>query len=141
MGVIAVIVVLVAMASMAAAVLRMGQQASTNTAQDLQASLASAAARSAVEWGLYQAFKGTWASCSSASQTQDHGNGLRVTVSCDSRLYNEGESSPGVAQTLRVFTIDAVACSSSSSSTACPDAAAAVRPGYVERRRQVNAVN
>ncbi len=141
MGVIAVIVVLVAMASMAAAVLRLSQQASTNTAQDLQAGVATAAARSAVEWGLYQAFKGSWTSCSSASQTQNHGNGLRVTVSCDSRLYNEGESSPAVAQTVRVFTIDAVACSSSTASTACPDAAAAVRPGYVERRRQVNAVN
>jgi len=39
---------------------------------------------------------------------------------------------------VRVFTIDAVACSSSS---ACPDAAAASRASHVERRRQLQAVN
>lgn len=141
LGVVAVIVVLVALASMAAAVLRMGQQASTVTAQDLQGAMASAAARSGVEWGLYQALKGAWTSCSNTSQTQDHGNGLRVTVSCDSRVFNEGELSPGTPQTVRVFTLDAVACTSSTATTACPDAAAAVRSGYVERRRQVQAVN
>ena len=141
MGAVSVIVVLVALAAMAAAVLRLGQQASSVTVQDVQGARASSAARAGLEWGLYQAFKGSWGSCSNAVQTQDHGNGLRVTVSCDSRLFNEGESSPGTPQTVRVFTLDAVACSSSGAASACPDAAAAVRLGYVERRRQVQAVN
>ena len=66
------------------------------------------------------------------------GGGLRVTVSCDSRLFNEGESAPGTPATVRVFTIDAVACTAA---TTCPDATAAVTSGYVERRRQVQAVN
>ena len=141
MGAVSVIVVLVALAAMAAAVLRLSQQASTVTVQDVQGARAASAARAGLEWGLYQAFKGSWTTCSNAVLTQDHGNGLRVTVSCDSRLFNEGESSPGTALAVRVFTVDAVACSSSGAATACPDAAAAARVGYVERRRQVQAVN
>ena len=139
LGAITVVVVLVGMAAMAGALLRMGQQSATTGQQDTQGTRAAAAARSGVEWGLYQALKGSWTTCSSSSQTLDLSadGGMRVLVSCDSRVFNEGESSPGVAATVRVFTIDAVACNSSS----CPDAAAAVRQGYVERRRQVQAVN
>ncbi len=144
LGAVAVILVLVVLAGIAAAVLRMGQQSQGQTAQGLQGARATAAARAGVEWGLHQAFKGTWTSCSNASQTLDlgaDGGGLRVTVSCSSQLYNEGESAPGTPATVRVFTIDAVACSSRSAATPCPDAAAAVTQGYVERRRQVQATN
>jgi len=141
LGAITVIVVLVGLAAMAAAVLRLGQVGASVTAQDIDGARASAAARTGIEWGLYQAFKGSWTACSNASTTLDIGNGLRVTVLCDSRSFNEGESSPGVARTVRAFTIDAVACRSSSAGTPCPDAAAAVQPGYVERRRQVQAMN
>ena len=144
LGAVAVIMVLVVLASLAATVLRLGLQMQGQDAQSLQGAHAQAAARAGVEWGLYQAFKGSWTTCSSASQTLDlaaDGGGLRVTVSCDSRLFNEGESAPGTPATVRVFTIDAVACNSSSASTACPDAGASVRAGYVERRRQVQAVN
>ena len=144
LGAITVIVVLVGLAAMAAAIVRLGQQAQTSSAQALMATRASAAARSGTEWGLYQAFKGPWTACSGASQTLDMAAdtaGLRVTVSCDSRLFNEGETSPGVPRTVRVFTIDAVACSSASAATACPDASRATSAGYVERRRQVQAVN
>jgi MSHA biogenesis protein MshP len=138
LGAISVIVVLVALAAMAAAVLRLGQQGSSVTAQDLDGARASAAARAGIEWGLYQAFKGGWTACSTTSRTLDMGNGLRVSVSCDARSFNEGESSPGTPKVVRVYTLDAVACRSS---TACPDAAAAAQSGYVERRRQVQAVN
>jgi MSHA biogenesis protein MshP len=141
LGAITVIVVLVGLAAMAAAVLRLGQVGASVTAQDIDGARASAAARTGVEWGLYQAFKGSWTVCSNASTTLDAGNGLRVTVLCDSRSFNEGESSPGVPRTVRAFTIDAVACRSSDASTPCPDAAAAVLLGYVERRRQVQAMN
>lgn len=141
MGALVVVVVLVALSAMAAALLRLSQQAQGASAQDLLATRASAAARSGVEWGLYQAFKGGWTACSGASQTLDlsaDGSGLRVTVSCDSRSYNEGLTAAGAVRTVRLFTIDAVACNSGGS---CPDAAAAVRGGYVERRRQVQAEN
>lgn len=145
LGAVAVIVVLVALAALAAAVLRLGQQGQTVSQQDVMSTRAAAAARSGIEWGLYQALKGSWTSCSSASQTLDlgaaDGSGLRVTVSCDSRSYNEGETSPGVPRVVRLITIDATACNSSSAATACPDAGAATLAGYVERRRQVHVSN
>jgi len=56
-------------------------------------------------------------------------------VSCDSRSFNEGESAPGTPRTVRIYTIDAVACSS----TVCPDNSAATAPNYIERRWQVHA--
>lgn len=139
LGALTAILVLVVMGAMAAAVVRMGRLNQTTSQQDTQALRASSAARAGLEWGLYQALKGSWTTCSAASQTLnlDTDLGMRVTVSCNSQLYNEGESAPGTPATLRVFTIDAVACNSSS----CPDATAAVRETYVERRRQVVAVN
>ena len=144
LGAVAVILVLVVLASLAAAVVRLGQQTQTLGTQSLQGARAQAAARAGLEWGLYQAFKGPWTSCSNASQTLDlaaDGAGMRVTVTCDSRLFNEGESAPGTPATVRVFTLDAVACNSRSAATACPDNTAAATQGYVERRRQVQAVN
>lgn len=144
LGAVAVILVLVVLAVIAAAVVRMGQQSQGQTAQGLQGARATAAARAGVEWGLYQAFKGSWTSCSNSSQTLDlgaDGGGLRVTVTCNSQVYNEGESAPGTPATVRMFTIDAVACTSRTATTACPDATAAVTQGYVERWRQVHATN
>ena len=138
LGAVAVIMVLVLLAAMAAALLRLGQQSQSATTQDLMAARASVAARSGLEWGLYQALKGSWTTCSNASQTIEGGGGLKVTVSCDSRLFNEGEDDTGTPRSVRVITLDAVACTSP---TACPDASAAVTGGYVERRRQVQAVN
>ena len=138
LGAVAVIVVLVLLAALAAAMLRLGVQAQGASAQEVLGARASAAARSGLEWGLYQAFKGPWAACSNASQTIDGGAGLRVTVSCDSRSFNEGEDDAGNPRAVRVYTLDAVACTGAG---ACPDAAAAVTGGYVERRRQVQAVD
>jgi MSHA biogenesis protein MshP len=139
-GTITVIIVLVVLASLAAAVVRIGSASNTATSQSAASARAQQAARAGTEWGLYQAFKGSWSNCSGASQTLDlsASTGLRVTVSCDAGSYLEGEDSPGVAHTVRVYTIDAVACSSA---TACPDNAAAARPGYVERRRRVQATD
>ena len=138
LGAIAAIVVLVGLAVLAAAILRIGSGAQTAMAQDILVARASNVARAGTEWGLYQAFKGGWMTCSKDSKTLDMSGegGLWVTVSCDSAVYNEGEASPGVAQSVRVFTIDAVACNSSKG---CPDAAQAAQPNYVERRRQVQA--
>ena len=106
----------------------------------MQGTRALAAAQAGLQWGLYQAFKGSWTSCSGTSQTLDLSaeSGVRVTVRCDSALYNEGESVPGTPRTVRVYTLDATACTSA---TACPDAARAVQLGYVERRVQVHATD
>ena len=128
------------LASLAAAIVRFGAVAQTTSAQAVLAARALQAARAGTEWGLYQAFKGSWTSCSSASQTLDLSTdlGFRVTVSCDSRNYNEGESVPGTPRVVRSFTIDAVACNAP---TSCPDNSRATTPGYVERRRQVQATD
>jgi MSHA biogenesis protein MshP len=137
-GAIAAIFVLVVLASLAAAIVRIGQSTQTGSAQDILGARAWAAARAGTEWGLYQALKGSWTTCSGASQTLDlsSDSGFRVTVRCNSIVYNEGEDATGAVQTLRLYTIDAVACNSA---IACPDNARAVQPGYIERRRQVQA--
>jgi MSHA biogenesis protein MshP len=135
LGSIAVLVVLVALAALAAAIVRIGSTAQVTLAQDILGARAWQAARAGTEWGLYQALKGGWSTCDNLSQTLDlrADTGMRVSVRCSSQVYNEGESSPGVPRTVRLITLDAVACNSS----ACPDDAMAVQPGYVERRRQV----
>ena len=136
-GAIMAIIVLVVLAALAAAIVRFGSVAQATGTQNLLSARVSQAARAGTEWGLYQAFKGSWTTCSGTSQTLDlsSSTGFRVTVSCDSRSFNEGESSPGVARVVRIYTIDAVACSS----TVCPDNAAATGPNYIERRHQVHA--
>jgi MSHA biogenesis protein MshP len=140
LGAIAVIVVLVLLATVAAAVVRLGQQGQTMVQQDVQGLRASAAARAGIEWGLYQALKGTWTSCSSATQTLDltADGGMRATVTCNSATFTEGQDAAGADLQVRLYTIDAVACNSA---TSCPDATAAVRSGYAESRRQVQATN
>jgi MSHA biogenesis protein MshP len=137
-GAIAAIFVLVVLASLAAAIVRLGQSTQTGSAQDILGARAWAAARAGTEWGLYQALKGSWTTCSGTSQTLDltADTGMRVTVRCTSTVYNEGETTTGAVQTLRLYTVDAAACNSTS---ACPDNTRAVQPGYIERRRQVQA--
>jgi MSHA biogenesis protein MshP len=137
-GAIAAILVLVVLASLAAAIVRIGHATQTGSAQDILGARAWAAARAGTEWGLYQALKGGWSTCSGASQTLDltADTGMRVTVRCTSLRYNEGEDDTGAVQTLRLYTLDAVACNSTGT---CPDDTRAVQPGYIERRRQVQA--
>jgi MSHA biogenesis protein MshP len=140
LGAVAAIAVLVVLAALAAAVVRLGSAAQASAAQDVLGARAWQAARAGTDWGLYQAFKGAWSACSNATQTLDlvAETGFRVTVRCDSRSFNEGESAPGTPRVVRIYTLDAVACNGS---TACPDDARAARPGYVERRRNVQATD
>ena len=139
-GAIVAIVVLVVLASLAAAIVRFGGVAQATNAQNILSARVAQAARAGTEWGLYQAFKGSWTTCAGVSQTLDlsASTGFRVTVSCSSSTFYEGESAPGVARQVRIYTIDAVACNSS---TVCPDNSGATGPNYVERRRQVQAAD
>jgi MSHA biogenesis protein MshP len=136
-GSVAILVVLVVLATLAAAIVKLSASAQAGSALGDLSSRADQAARSGVEWGLYQAFKGSWTACAGSSQTLDLRTdlGMSVTVSCTVNSYNEGELVPGTPKVLRVYTIDALACNSST----CPDNARAAQPGYVERRRQVQA--
>lgn len=137
---IAVIAVLVLLAGLASAVVRLGIAQQSSQTQSLLAGRATWAAAAGLEWGAWQALKGSWSACSGASQTLDMSadTGMWVTVTCQSTLYNEGESVPGTAATVRSFTITATACNAS---TGCPDNSRAVQHGYVERVRQAVLVN
>lgn len=143
-GMIAAIVILVLLSALAAAIVALSNTQSLTVSQDILSARAMQTARAGTEWGLYQAFgnASAWggASCNSGTQgspvttTVDTSalNGFQATVSCWSAVYNEGESSPGVPKTVRVYQITAVACPAAP----CPQTGAATAgPGYVERRR------
>lgn len=139
-GIVGALVTLVVLAAIAAAVVRLGWGSQMAAAHDLQGARAEQAAIAGTEWGLYQALKGSWGTCGTGSQNLDLRStlGFMVTVTCSYTSYNEGESSPGVARVVRVYTLDAVACTSAAG---CPDNTAAVGRTYVERRRQVLATD
>ncbi|MFN0186165.1 MAG: MSHA biogenesis protein MshP [Aquabacterium sp.] len=125
------------LAALVAAILRLSSAATSASAQELLAVRASLAARAGLEWGLYQAAKGGWVKCSGDAKELDlsAATGMRVAVSCDSLTYREGESSPGVPQEVRVYTLEAVACNSGRT---CPDPERVAEPGYVERARRIH---
>ncbi|MGE5470343.1 MAG: MSHA biogenesis protein MshP [Bacteroidota bacterium] len=144
-GVAMATVLLLLLSAIAAAVIELGVTQNTTSAQDILSARALAAARTGTELGLYKALSSTtpgdpWKTCSSLSQTFDlsAATGFRVTVTCKSWSFNEGESTPGNAAVLRTYRIEATACNSNVS---CPDAAMATTPGYIERVRQVSATN
>ena len=139
LGAVTVIVVLVMLTGLAAAITRLSFGQQQSFAADIGMARALGAARAGIQWGLYQALKGSWSGCTGATQTLDlkADTGYLVTVSCSARspAYNVGQKSDGTsAQTTRVYVIDAVACNGSGAS--CPDAASATGAHYVERRLQ-----
>jgi MSHA biogenesis protein MshP len=143
-GAIAAIVILVILASLAAAMVKFGYVAQMSSAQDTLTARATSAARAGNEWGLYQALKGGWTACAGAVQTLDLSadTGFYVTVTCGSTSYKEGETVPGTAQTVTIYSIDAVACNMPlAAEPKCPNNGAAASPTYAERRRQVTAAN
>ncbi|HIV73439.1 MAG TPA: MSHA biogenesis protein MshP [Candidatus Aquabacterium excrementipullorum] len=145
LGALAALVIVVLLSGLAAAVVRLGWSSQTGMAQDVTSARALRAANSGAEWGLFQALTtgGTWTSCANATQTLDlrADTGFIVTVTCSSTLYNEGQTrdetaDTTTASTVRVYTISAVACSST---TSCPDNSLAANVAYVERERLVHA--
>lgn len=137
LGVIAALVVLVLLSTLAAAVVRLTWTQQTTLAQDIDSARAFQGAYAGTQWGMYQALKGSWTTCAGASQTLDlrSSMGVRVTVSCTSDEYNEGETTAGTGtpSTVRLYTITAVACNGAAAT--CPDNASVTRPNYVERMR------
>lgn len=134
-GMIAAIVILVILASLGAALANFGAVQQTSSVQDVMSARAWQAAKAGNEWGLYQAFKGSWTTCNNQTQTLDltASAGFRVTVTCTSSVFNEGETATG-PRTVRIFQIVSVACNSSST---CPDNSLATTRNYVERAREV----
>lgn len=145
LGVIAALLVLVVLSVLGAAIARMGWTAQVTHVQDLDSARVQQAAMAGVEWGLYQALKGSWTTCAGASQKIDLRAtlGAWVVVTCNSSLYVEGEAGSGdpptfTSKNVRTFVIDALACNGA---TTCPDTSMATGIGYVERRRQVQATD
>jgi len=148
-GAIAAIVVLVILAALAAAIVSVGTSQHLTSAQDVLSARAWQAARAGNEWGLFLArnnmnWAGAATSCDTASRSAtldlSADTGFRVTVSCDSWSYNEGEDPgpPVAARQVRIYLITAVACPAA----ACPVTDATVAGvGYVERTRTVIATN
>lgn len=139
LGAIAAIVVLVMLSALAASILRMTWSTQLASANDIAAARADQAAQAGVEWGLYQVQRGSWQGCTTASQTLDlrAGLGMWVTVSCSApaQAYVEGGNDQGAARSIRIYTVDAVACNGTAS---CPDADSIAHPGHVERRLQAS---
>jgi len=137
LGVIAALVVLVLLSTLAAAVVRLTWTQQTTLAQDIDSARAFQGAYAGTQWGMYQALRGSWTTCAGATQTLDlrSSMGVRVTVSCTSDVYNEGETTAGTGTplTVRLYTITAVACNGAAAT--CPDNASVTRPNYVERMR------
>jgi MSHA biogenesis protein MshP len=134
-GAIMAVVILVMLATLAAAVVRLSWSSQTESASDVNAARARQAAKAGVEWGLYQALRGSWTTCTSSTQTLDlrATTGMWVTVTCTSNAtpYVEGGDDTGAARSVRIYTVDATACNGTAT---CPDNTAAAREGYVERR-------
>lgn len=143
-GVIAALIVLLMLSAIAASVVRLNWGQQMGSAQDIMGAKASLAAGAGAEWGLYQAINaaGSWNNCTNSTQTLDltATTGFRVTVTCTSNAtaFVEGGDSGGAARSVRVYKIDAVACTGSGN---CPDNVAALTSTYVERHRQVMATN
>ena len=136
----AAVIVLVLLAGFAAAVVRMGWTSQSGIALDVMSTRARYAANSGADWGLFQAFLGGWTQCNNASQTLDlrADTGMLVTVTCASTVYSEGQDASGANQTIRIYTISAVACNGAS---ACPDNSRVGSSTYVERERLVQATD
>jgi MSHA biogenesis protein MshP len=138
LGAVAAMLVLVLLASLAAVVVRLGWTQQVTFGQDIDSSRAVQASNAGVQWGFYQARRGIWTgtACNGVSQTLDlrADLGFRVTVSCSSDLYNEGQDSSGNPVTVRLYTVESIACNGAAA--ACPDATSVGAPQYVERRRR-----
>lgn len=140
LGAVASIVVLVLLSGLAASIARLGWTEQVTFAQDIDTARATQAANAGIEWAMYQALKGSWASCPENGSTQSTldlraQTGFMVAVSCASKVYVEG---PTASDTTRLYSLEAIACNSS---TACPDDARLPSPTYVERRRRSQIVN
>lgn len=132
-GAIAAIVVLVILTALAAAITTLSTAQHLSSAQDLVATRALWAAHAGTEWGLHRALKSAACDETPQSWTYPDDAELTVTVSCAQSTYKDGETTPGIARELRVFTVTATACSA----TTCPatDPNRVASAGYVERQR------
>jgi MSHA biogenesis protein MshP len=123
-GTIAALVVLVILGALAAAIVVVSSSQQAGAALDLQGARTLQAARSGIDWGLYQALKG--GSCAAATNIGPL-DGISVTVGCTT-VASGAAIEQGLGTIYRII------------ATACQPASAGACPGvtsdayYVERR-------
>lgn len=126
-GVVAAIFILVILSGLAAAITMVSTTQHHGSALDIQSSRAYRAARTGIEWGLYQALK---ASSCAASTNIGAFDGMTVTTQC--AVVVSGDAAEAGLGTIHA--IVSVACNPPAG-TACPGDAAST--SYVERRISV----
>jgi MSHA biogenesis protein MshP len=131
---IAAVVLLVALATLGITASRLSNTQQITAAEDAMQAYALQAARAGTEWGLYQALQNAACAARTTRTLSSDSGGFNVTVECTVNQLNEGIQSDGATvRTINIYTITATACNAAN----CPGNAAAVKSGYVERKRVV----
>jgi MSHA biogenesis protein MshP len=131
LGVIAAILILVILGGLSAAIVSLSTSQQLGSAQDVLSAQAWQVAMAGSRGGIDQAMAA--GACGNTTWASTDYPAFNVTVACTFQDYDDGETAPGTPRVLRVFRIEATACNGSAG--ACPDDAASVGPGYVERQR------
>jgi MSHA biogenesis protein MshP len=122
------IFLLLLMAGLAALVANFSASQHAGSAMDVQGSQAYQAARSGIEWGVYQQLRST--SCVATTSFTPPAPTLsayRVTVTCT--------KFPGATADLDVYQIESTACNQPDGAGTCPGTAGGAH--YIERQLQV----
>ena len=132
---IAAVFLLVLIAGLLAAMVRVVVVQQASSGLDMAGNQAYLAARSGLEWGIYQQLRvqPPLVSCFASPKTFPMPPGttlssFSVTVTCTAKTDNR------VGDTTNRWTIAAVACNQPNATTGCPNAS--VNPDYVARRVQ-----
>ncbi|QBE66666.1 MSHA biogenesis protein MshP [Pseudoduganella lutea] len=133
-GYIAALLIVVALGGLSLAVMRINNTQQVTGMMDLQSAHADQAARAGIEWGLYRALVSD--TCAAGVIDLTGVAGFRAAVTCERRVFSEGETAAGEPILKNLYRITATACNAAT----CPGNAAAVAtPGYVERKRSAAA--
>lgn len=129
-AIVSAIFLLVVLAALGAFMVTFSGVQHVTQAQDIQGSRAYWAARSGIEWGVYQAVKAVPVSCV-AGKNLAGPEGMTVTVSCASDAWTEDTTA------VTFSTVTSIACNMPTAAGACPNPAAVGGIGYVERELRV----
>jgi MSHA biogenesis protein MshP len=135
---IAAIVFLIVLAGFALAALRLSGSAQVTVDQAVLGARASQAARAGLEWAFFR-LKTPPADCDTVQKNQPDFSaetGYRVTLRCDMKTYQEGQTSTGASLAKNIFQLTATACNGA----ACPSAdnVTVASPDYIERKRSAS---
>lgn len=126
----AAVFIVVILAALGAFLVTLGSSQQLGLAQDVLGTRALMAARSGIEWGVYQVVKGgtfrTNCRSSSATAKPSFDSDFLVSVSCTSLAYNEGTSTTPIY----TYQLVAIACNNTGQ---CP-LTSNLPSTYVERR-------